>query len=599
MSIVDQPLDGVPVLLLMSEFVMRSFFLSMNKVLKRIMKLQTIKEFYNGKTILITGATGFIGRILLAKLMRMGNIKEILIFSRPKKGKSNEERLDKILSGFLFEEMDKHDKNFRNKLRIITADMEIDGLGISNDDLHYIQMNVEVIIHGAATVRFDEQLRKAVAINIRGTKNMLDIATEARNLQSFVHISTAYSQCPRPDIKEIFYESPIDYRLALSLLQNFDDDLVNTVTEKLINPWPNSYTFTKAISEDMIRQYQHRLPIIIIRPSIVHCVYSDPISGYVDTLMGTIGIAAGVLLGLLRVLKINVKTVLNIVPVDFVVNTSLIVSAKFSKFNKEIIPNNIFHCVTPSTAPLYIGKNYSLKLFTYLISLKYFQGWFFEMMESVKMQFVSKKMMWPQSFTITSSTFLYRILFVLYHYLPAFFVDIILFLKGSKIRLVRVYSKIYYYFELYDYFQSKTWNFHNTNAMKVLSLISENDLKEFPCVSKKEDYEAVFSNTLNGVRRFILKENDEDLIEARKRYFYLSYFRYIFLGILYGTLAYFSYENVIKLFQYLLNSIVLWLPLNNLKEIVFSHQHTHHRDVHGKDWKSCHFCHVQAHVRKI
>ena len=226
-----------------------------------------IANFYSGKTVLLTGATGFIGRLVLAKLMRLGNLKEILIFSRPKKGKNNEERLKKILSGFLFQDMEKYDKNFESKLRLVNGDMELEDLGMPADDRSYIKSNVEIIIHGAATVRFDEPLVKALAINVRGTKNMLDIATEVKNLLCFVHISTAYSQCPLRQIKEVFYETPMDYRLALNLLKNFSET-ADAITAKLIAPWPNTYTFSKAVAEDMIRQYQDRLPIGIIRPTI-------------------------------------------------------------------------------------------------------------------------------------------------------------------------------------------------------------------------------------------------------------------------------------------------------------------------------------------
>jgi alcohol-forming fatty acyl-CoA reductase len=71
-----------------------------------------VKDFYDEKTILITGATGTIGRSIIAKLMRLGNLKEILLLSRPKKDKTNDERLRKILSGFLFQEIEKLMKSF-------------------------------------------------------------------------------------------------------------------------------------------------------------------------------------------------------------------------------------------------------------------------------------------------------------------------------------------------------------------------------------------------------------------------------------------------------------------------------------------------------
>lgn len=108
-----------------------------------------VENFYSGKTVFFTGATGFLGRVLLAKLMRIGNLKQILLLSRPKKGKSNDERLEKILSGFLFEEMEKFDKNFKSKLKIVNGDMEIEDM--CNEDREYINEHVDIVIHLAAT----------------------------------------------------------------------------------------------------------------------------------------------------------------------------------------------------------------------------------------------------------------------------------------------------------------------------------------------------------------------------------------------------------------------------------------------------------------
>lgn len=53
-------------------------------------------------------------------------------------------------------------------------------------------MQVEVVFHGAATVRFDEPLKTAVQINVRGTREMLRLARGCTKLRAFVHISTAY-----------------------------------------------------------------------------------------------------------------------------------------------------------------------------------------------------------------------------------------------------------------------------------------------------------------------------------------------------------------------------------------------------------------------
>lgn len=53
-----------------------------------------IRKFYKDKTIFITGASGFMGKVLLEKLLySCSDLKEILILMRPKRGKSGAERV--------------------------------------------------------------------------------------------------------------------------------------------------------------------------------------------------------------------------------------------------------------------------------------------------------------------------------------------------------------------------------------------------------------------------------------------------------------------------------------------------------------------------
>lgn len=58
-----------------------------------------IYKYYEGKTVLVTGATGFLGRGLVEKLLRACPIKKVLIVLRPKKKESMEERGKKIFEG--------------------------------------------------------------------------------------------------------------------------------------------------------------------------------------------------------------------------------------------------------------------------------------------------------------------------------------------------------------------------------------------------------------------------------------------------------------------------------------------------------------------
>ena len=60
---------------------------------------QSIAAFYAGRSIFITGATGFMGKVLIEKLLRScPDIQEIFLLMRPKKGTSIDDRLRKILA---------------------------------------------------------------------------------------------------------------------------------------------------------------------------------------------------------------------------------------------------------------------------------------------------------------------------------------------------------------------------------------------------------------------------------------------------------------------------------------------------------------------
>lgn len=57
----------------------------------------TIPEFYKGKSVFLTGGTGFVGKLIVEKLLRSCfGVKNIYILVRPKKSESVEERVEKL-----------------------------------------------------------------------------------------------------------------------------------------------------------------------------------------------------------------------------------------------------------------------------------------------------------------------------------------------------------------------------------------------------------------------------------------------------------------------------------------------------------------------
>jgi fatty acyl-CoA reductase len=60
-------------------------------------KLTTLQQFYSGQSIFITGGTGFLGKLLIEKLLRScPGIVSIYLLVRPKKGKDVHQRAEEI-----------------------------------------------------------------------------------------------------------------------------------------------------------------------------------------------------------------------------------------------------------------------------------------------------------------------------------------------------------------------------------------------------------------------------------------------------------------------------------------------------------------------
>ena len=69
------------------------------------------------------------------------------------------------------------------KLVAIAGDVSATNLGMSAADRQLLADRVSVVFHAAATIRFDMPLRQAVIVNVRGTKYVMDLAKEMKNLE--------------------------------------------------------------------------------------------------------------------------------------------------------------------------------------------------------------------------------------------------------------------------------------------------------------------------------------------------------------------------------------------------------------------------------
>lgn len=117
----------------------------------------SVRKFYENKTIFLTGATGFLGKFIVEKLLTTCGVKKVYFLLREKKGHSVEERLETYKNDQIFKF--RTNPEVLNVLVPIHGDITVQGLGISEEWRKILMQEVDVVIHSAATVKFDEDLR--------------------------------------------------------------------------------------------------------------------------------------------------------------------------------------------------------------------------------------------------------------------------------------------------------------------------------------------------------------------------------------------------------------------------------------------------------
>ena len=196
------------------------------------------------------------------------------------------------------------------------------------------------MFHCAATVRFDEDLSKALIMNVGAVSFIISLCKKMKQLRSVVHVSTAYCHCQRPHIEEKSYPPPMEPGQALSLLETLDKKIMDSpsFTKMLIGERPNTYTFTKALAEELIMTEARELPVCIVRPSIVLSTWQDPVPGWVDNLNGPTGLFLIAGIGVMRTARIHEDLQTDGVPVDTCANLTLAAAWRTSRERSVPVP---------------------------------------------------------------------------------------------------------------------------------------------------------------------------------------------------------------------------------------------------------------------
>ncbi|KAH8381904.1 hypothetical protein KR009_000914 [Drosophila setifemur] len=471
-----------------------------------------MQMFYKDKGVFLTGGTGFFGKIIIEKLLRVTEVGQIYLLIRTKKGKDAFARIEDLFNDPVFDKMKLANPKYRCQITIISGDCSLPGLGISPNERETILENVNIVLHSAATVRFDEKLKMAIAINVHGTKEIIKLAKEIVNLKALVHVSTAFAHCNMRHIQEKFYSGMMTGENAFKLSECLDEHTLNTLTPTIIKGYPNTYTFTKVLAENVVQQSAQNLPVTIFRPGIVITTYREPVTGWIDNMYGPCGVIVGIGSGVLRVFTGDMDNKAHIVPVDMCVN-ALLASAWDIARNKYETPP-IYNYV-PDQDNMVTWRRYMEDGFEYGCDIP------------------MRKSIWYPRFTIVPHMWQYHILCFLYHTLPALVMDAIMVIIGKKPRMMKIYRKIHKLSNVLKYFSSNEFRFDNDNVRTLTEKLDDRDKRLFAFDMRDLDWTNLFRVSLYGLRLYVVKDDPSNIPESIKRYerwVYLLIFYLIFLN---------------------------------------------------------------------
>ncbi|GLD48333.1 fatty acyl-CoA reductase 1-like protein, partial [Lates japonicus] len=157
--------------------------------------MASIAEYYAGKCVLITGATGFMGKVLVEKLLRScPEVKALYILVRPKAGQSMQQRVSDMMKCKLFDRVREDNPDFHQKIVPISSELMQPGLAISPEDVEKLTACINIVFHCAATIRFDEPLKHALQlVPMYSSSSAWPADAPTTSGPSF--ISTAYANC--------------------------------------------------------------------------------------------------------------------------------------------------------------------------------------------------------------------------------------------------------------------------------------------------------------------------------------------------------------------------------------------------------------------
>jgi len=272
--------------------------------------------------VLLTGVTGFVGKVVLEELLRRRKalgLEAVTVLVRPSKTRDGkvidpaDRFVDTVAKAKVFGGLE---AGWTDRVHVVACDLEKPRCGLSDADFERVTARTTHVIHCAASVEFDLPVREAASANITTALEVLELARACRKLVGMVDVSTAYVTSWRAgELTERLAHLP---RPADEMLRDILEDRRPEAEMLAETGHPNTYTFTKCITEHLIAQRRGDVPVVIVRPSIVSASWKAPFPGWLDSPAALAGCLLYMGLGVVRALHADPSTRLDVVPVDLV-----------------------------------------------------------------------------------------------------------------------------------------------------------------------------------------------------------------------------------------------------------------------------------------